>query len=60
LYSRKLKADQSFFIENALHFYNTTTDHIEKLCLYFGCSPNDLMTIIPEEKEERKKRGRKN
>ena len=47
-------------IANSKGDYNTTTDHIEKLCLYFNCTPNDLMTIIPEERDERKKRGRKN
>jgi len=46
-------------IANSKGDYNTSTDIIEKLCLYFGCSPNDLMTIIFDEKEERKKRGRK-
>jgi putative transcriptional regulator len=49
-------------IANSKGDYNTTTDHIEKLCLYFGCSPNDLMTIIPNEKEsyngrQRRKKG---
>lgn len=41
-------------IANSKGDYNTTTEHIEKLCLYFGCSPNDLMTIIPEEGAGRK------
>ncbi len=31
------------------HNYNTSRKDIEKLCLYFACTPNDLMTIIPEE-----------
>ncbi|HAX99290.1 MAG TPA: hypothetical protein DCY12_10500 [Candidatus Atribacteria bacterium] len=29
---------------------------MEKLCLYFECTPNDLTTIIPEEGEEKKER----
>ena len=41
-------------IANSKGDYNTTTDHIEKLCLYFGCSPNDLMTIIPVKKGKEK------
>ena len=45
-------------IANSKGDYNTTTDYIEKLCLYFGCSLNDLITIVPEEKEGRKKGGR--
>jgi putative transcriptional regulator len=45
-------------IANSKGDYNTTTDHIEKLCVYFGCTTNDLMTIIPEEREE-KKEGKK-
>jgi len=45
-------------IANGKGDYNTTTDHIEKLCLYFGCIPNALMTIIPREGYE-KKEGKK-
>ena len=45
-------------IANSKGDYNTSSDIIEKLCLYFGCTPNDLMTIVPEEGEGRKKRGR--
>lgn len=36
-------------IANSKGEYNTTTDIIERLCLYFSCSPNDLLTIIPEQ-----------
>jgi Predicted transcriptional regulator len=46
-------------IANSKGDYNTTTDHIEKLCLYFECTPNDLMTIVPEEKGESKRKGKK-
>jgi len=46
-------------IANSKGDYNTTTDHIEKLCLYFECRPNDLMTIILDEKGERKRKGRR-
>ncbi|WAC06666.1 MAG: helix-turn-helix transcriptional regulator [Thermodesulfobacteriota bacterium] len=35
--------------------YKPNTEIIEKLCLYFECTPNDLMTIIPEEKRGGKK-----
>jgi putative transcriptional regulator len=37
---------------------NTTTDYnidikdLEKLCNYFNCTPNDLITIYPDEKPE--------
>jgi hypothetical protein len=34
-------------------------DNIGRLCLCFGCTPNDLMTIIPEEGEGRKKKKKK-
>ena len=30
------------------HNYNISRKDIEKLLLYFRCSPNDLMTLIPE------------
>ena len=45
-------------IANSKGNYNTTTDNIEKLCLYFACTPNDLMTIIPEEKEKEQKKNK--
>ena len=35
-------------IANSKGEYNTTTDIIERLCLYFSCTPNDFMTIVPE------------
>ena len=31
----------------------TSTDIVEKLCLYFDCSPNDLMTIIPDQPDKK-------
>lgn len=31
--------------------YNIKAEHIEKLCQYFACTPDELMTIIPETKE---------
>ncbi len=34
-------------IANSKGDYHTTTLQIEKLCRYFGCTPNDLITIIP-------------
>ena len=43
-------------IANSKGDYNTSSDIIEKLCLYFECTPNDLMTIVPKEKGERKKK----
>ena len=43
-------------IANSNRDYNTTTDNIEKLFLYFACTPNDLMTIIPEEGEKEQKK----
>lgn len=39
-------------IANSKGDYHTSTEIIEKLCLYFGCTPNDLMTIFPEEGEK--------
>jgi putative transcriptional regulator len=29
--------------------YNTTTDNIDKLCRYFGCTVGDLMEYVPDE-----------
>lgn len=29
--------------------YNTTTDNIDKLCRYFGCSVDKLMEYVPDE-----------
>lgn len=28
--------------------YYTSTENIEKLCRYFDCTPDQLMTIIPD------------
>ncbi len=28
--------------------YNTTTDNIDKLCVYFGCSVAQLMEHVPD------------
>jgi len=35
--------------------YNIKIDHIEKLCNYFNCTPNDLITIYPDEKVDSNK-----
>ncbi len=35
--------------------YNTAVSIVEKLCLYFKCSPNDLITIVPELPEEERR-----
>ena len=29
--------------------YNTTTDNIDKLCRFFGCSVDKLMEYVPDE-----------
>jgi len=29
--------------------YNTTTDNIDKLCVYFGCSVAQLMEHVPDD-----------
>ncbi len=34
--------------------YNTAVSIVEKLCLYFKCSPNDLITIVPDLSEEQR------
>jgi len=31
--------------------YNVSREHIEKLCRYFGCTPNDLITIVQDDDE---------
>ena len=35
-------------IANSVGDYNTTTENLAKLCRYFNCSPNDLMTVVPD------------
>ncbi len=32
--------------------YNISKGHIEKLCAYFGVTPDELMTIIPDPPEK--------
>ncbi|MDD3127565.1 MAG: helix-turn-helix transcriptional regulator [Candidatus Izemoplasmatales bacterium] len=32
--------------------HNISKDHIEKLCAYFGVTPDELMTIIPDPPEK--------
>ena len=29
--------------------YVTSTETVERLCRYFGCSPGDLLQLVPEE-----------
>lgn len=29
--------------------YNTTTDNIDKLCRFFGCTVADIMEYVPDE-----------
>jgi len=31
--------------------YNTTTDNLNRICLFFGCKIEDLVEVIPEEEE---------
>jgi len=33
--------------------YNATVENIERLCNYFQCTPNDLISIIPDLPESR-------
>lgn len=42
-------------IANNKGAYNTSASNIERLCQYFGCTPDDLMTIIPDEPESTQK-----
>lgn len=39
-------------IANSKGDYSTKTEYIEKLCKYFGVTPGELMTIIPDPPEE--------
>lgn len=34
--------------------YNVRADVIEKLCKHFECTPNDLMTIVPDPQADEK------
>jgi len=34
--------------------YNTSSENIEKLCQYFECTPDDLMTIVPDPNPSKK------
>ncbi len=40
--------------------HNVTAEVIEKLCRYFKCSPNDLMTIVPDPGVGNEAEGREN
>ena len=40
--------------------YNTTTDNIDKLCAYFGCSVGQVMEHVPGKSEELLKQSDKN
>lgn len=35
-------------IANSRGRFHTSTQQIEKLCRYFGCTPNDLITLLPD------------
>jgi putative transcriptional regulator len=37
--------------------FSTRTEYIEKLCGYFGCSCDDLMTILPDPVKEDTQEG---
>ena len=39
-------------IANSKGDYSTKTEYIEKLCRYFDCSVDDLLTIIPNENDD--------
>jgi putative transcriptional regulator len=34
--------------------YNTAVSIVERLCLFFKCTPNELITIVPDLSEELK------
>lgn len=38
-------------IANSRGDVSVKSEYIEKLCRYFDCSPNDLMTILPDSDE---------
>ena len=38
-------------IANSKGNYSTKTEYIDKLCQYFSCACDELMTIIPDKKE---------
>jgi putative transcriptional regulator len=35
--------------------YVTNTENIEKICLYFGCTTDNLMTIVPDDPDSTQK-----
>ena len=37
--------------------YNTSITHIEKLCNYFNCTPNDLISIYPDKPDKQQKKS---
>ena len=39
-------------IANSKGDYKTSSDNIEKLCIYFDCTLDQLMTIIPDSSVE--------
>lgn len=46
-------------IANSRGRFHTTTLQIEKLCRYFGCTPNDLITLLPDPPADDKPAGKK-
>ncbi len=34
--------------------YDTAVSIVEKLCLYFNCTPNELISIVPDRSEDSK------
>ncbi len=35
--------------------YNTNTDTLNLLCMYFECSPGDLMQLVPDSSDKKSK-----
>ena len=48
------KANVSHYVVNKLnHGRTVTTETLEKICVTLGCTPNDIMEILPDEEDEK-------
>ena len=48
------KANVRHYVVNKLnHGRTVTTETLEKICVTLGCTPNDIMEILPDEEDEK-------
>ncbi|NJL58256.1 MAG: helix-turn-helix transcriptional regulator [Desulfobacteraceae bacterium] len=57
--AQKIKVSRATIsrIANSKGEYHPKNEYIEKLCTYFNCTPNDLITIVSDTPEKEKGMG---